>query len=273
MSHPDRRIAVLGVADEKSIAWATAKRLAETGSRVSVGCEPRRVPAVSQLIEDHGDPRIELAGGCDVRDEVSVHDFFEGFDSSIDGVVHSIAFAPRDALALPLVEVSYESFSTTLEVSTYSLIRVVRCALPLLGKSSSVVTLSYLGGTRVVQGYRTMGVAKAGLEQVVRDLGGSLGRRGVRVNAVSAGPLDTRAANGVPGAEVGRRWVANSAPLGRNVSVEEVANAVCFLLSPEASGLTCQVLVVDAGYSALGAPFALDRILLEPEPFASQEPR
>lgn len=263
-----RRYIVYGVASETSLAWGIARGLAERGATVTLAYQKRFLSRVRPLVE--GQSWVERWEECDVATEGSVAAFHAALEGRFHGIVHAVAFAPAEALERPIVETTEEDFATALSVSSYSLVRVVRHGLPLLEPASGVVTLTYLGGRRVVPGYRVMGTAKAALESLVRELAASVGPgAGHRVNAISAGPVRTLAASGVPGFDLILDWMAASTPLRRNVTQEDVANAACFLLSPESAAITGQVLEVDAGYGSVGAPPDLDRVLVEPrlEPY------
>ncbi|MHA2252103.1 MAG: enoyl-ACP reductase FabI [Candidatus Kariarchaeaceae archaeon] len=175
-------------------------------------------------------------------------------------VVHAIGFAPATALGKPIIFTTEEDFNSALVVSSYSLQRICRHAMKVLNKESSIVTLTYLGATSVVPGYRLMGVAKAALESLVRELSVVLGAAGHRINAVSSGPIRTLAASHVPGFDNILDFMAHSAPLKRNVTQEDTAKASIFLLSEMSSGITGQTIFCDAGYSIIGVPPDLDKM-------------
>lgn len=257
-----KRFVVFGVASDTSIAWAIARELAERGASVSLAYQKRFFTRVRDLVKDQ--KWIEQWEECDVASEESVREFYGKLAGTFDGVVHAVAFAPAEALMKPIVDTTQEDFQTALTVSSYSLIRIVRNALPKLNRDASVVALTYLGAERTVPGYRVMGTAKAALEQLVRELAASIGPMGHRVNAVSAGPIKTLAASGVPGFDQILGWMEANAPLRRNVTQDDVARASAFLLSRDAAGITGQTIYVDAGYSSVGAPPDIGRVLLEP---------
>ena len=259
----NKRFIVFGVASDTSLAWAVAKELGAQGARVTIGYQKRFRSRVLQLVKDQ--PWIEQVEECDVSSEESVTDFYSQLKDEYDGIVHSVAFAPAEALAEPIIETTEEDFTTALVVSADSLIRVTRLGLDRLRTGAAVVTLSYLGAERVIPGYRVMGTAKAALESLVRELAASVGpARGIRVNAVSAGPVRTLAASGIPDFDLILDWMANNTPLRRNVTHAEVANTLRFLLTDESSGITGQTIYVDAGYVTVGAPLELERVLMEP---------
>lgn len=255
-----KRALVFGVASDDSIAWAIAQKLAQAGAKVTLGYQKRFLSRLMQLVKEK--PWIEGWHECDVTVEEDVKKFFATVQGKFDMVVHAIAFAPATALQKPIIFTTAEDFATALNVSSYSLIRLAHHSLPALNKNSSFLTLTYLGGERVVPGYRVMGTAKAALENLVRELAAVVGSSGHRMNAISAGPIRTLAASGVPGFDSILAWMAHSAPLKRNVNQEDVAKAALFLLSDLASGVTGEILYVDAGYHSIGVPPDLDKIQL-----------
>jgi enoyl-[acyl-carrier protein] reductase I len=258
-----KRFIVYGVASDTSLAWAIARELGDRGALVTLAYQKRFMSRVLQLVKDQ--KWVEQYEECDVSVDDSVRSFYAKLNGSYDGLVHAVAFAPAEALAKPITETTQEDFTTALVVSAYSLVRVVKHGLAKLRPNAGVVTLTYLGSARVVPGYRVMGTAKAALESLVRELAASCGPAyGLRVNAVSAGPVKTLAASGVPGFDMILDWMASNTPLRRNVTQADVAHAATFLLSPDASGITGQVLYVDAGYVSVGAPPELERVLVEP---------
>ena len=258
-----KRYIVYGVASDTSIAWAIAQELSQRGATVTLAYQKRFMSRVLQLVKDQ--KWIEQVEECDAASEESVKAFYGKLNGQYHGLVHAIAFAPAEALMKPITETTQEDFATAMTVSAYSLVRVVRLGLPKLAPGSSVVTLTYLGAERVVPGYRVMGTAKAALESLVRELAASVGPAyGHRVNAISAGPIKTLAASGVPGFDQILDWMANNTPLRRNVTQQDVARSARFLLSSDASGITGQVIYVDAGYVSVGAPPEMDRVLIEP---------
>ena len=248
-----KRYLVFGVASEASIAWAVAQELAAQGAMITLGFQKRFLSRVMQLVKDQ--PFIEKWEQCDLADEESTRSFFAKLSGEFSGMVHSVAYAPPEALAKAIFDVTEEEFVKTLTVSSYSLARVVRHAMPKLVRGSGIVTMTYLGSERVVPNYQLMGTAKAALESLTREIAASIGPLGYRMNAVSAGPLRTLAASAVPGGmDKILGWVSTSSPLRRNVTQAEVARVVRFLLSEDSSAITGQVVYADAGYSILGAP-------------------
>lgn len=248
---------VVGVANKNSIAWSITQALVREGARVMLTfLDERLEPRVRALAEEH-DPPLDCVKLDATKQEEIDAAFAEAgkvFGGKLDILVHSIAFAKKEDLDGGVADTSPDGFALAQNVSAYTLISLTRGALPLMKAAGggSVLTLSYLGGERVVPNYNVMGIAKASLESTMRYLAWDLGRENVRVNAVSAGPIKTLAARGIAGFGGMLDLVADRAPLKRNVSPEEVGNAGLFLLSPWASGITGEVLYVDAGYHIMG---------------------
>jgi enoyl-[acyl-carrier protein] reductase I len=249
-----RRALIFGVANERSIAWGITQALHAEGARCALTFAgetlERRVRPLAERIG------AELVLPCDVTDSDQVAAVFDTVRSEwggLDMLVHSIAFANREDLDGRFVDTQRDGFLKAIEVSAYSLVELVRHAEPLLAASrGSVVTLSYYGAEKVVPNYNIMGVAKATLEACVRYLAADLGAQGIRVNAVSAGPIKTLAAAGVKGFKTMLAIAEERAPLGRSVSQAEVGNAALFLLSDMGSGITGEIMHVDAGYNIRG---------------------
>jgi enoyl-[acyl-carrier protein] reductase I len=246
---------VVGVANKRSIAWAIAQAVAARGARLALTYQSRFEDHVGELSQGLGQPPLVLP--CDVSSDEEIASVFERVDTEFGGldfVVHGAAFAPRAALENPFSATTRDDFRTTLDISAYSLVALTRGALPLMEKrgGGSIVTLSFLGSDRVFPGYNVMGVAKAALESTVRYLAADVGARNVRVNAVSAGPIKTLAAAGIKGFSSILHVYPERAPLRRNVDTTEVAEAAAFLLSDAGKGVTGEVLMVDAGYHAVG---------------------
>jgi enoyl-[acyl-carrier protein] reductase I len=266
MSHlAGKRALVFGVASEDSIAWAIAQELAAHGAKVTMGYQKRFLSRIMGLFKDK--PWIEGSFECDAAVEESVAKFFQETQAKnpapFDMMVHCIAFAPATALQDEVVKTTEADWNVALGVSAYSLVRLTRYAMPHMNRDGAIVCLTYLGADRYVPGYRVMSAAKAALQELTRELSFTCGReKGVRVNAISAGPIRTLAASGIPGFTNILDWMKHSAPLARNVTQQDVAKSAYFLLSDLASGVTGQVLYVDAGYSIVGVPPDLDRMQL-----------
>ena len=241
---------VLGVANKRSIAWAIARGSADAGARLAFTYQGEKLrPRVEKLVSDL--PGESPLYPCDVTSDDDLQALGESLGSefgSIDFVVHSLAFADRSDLEGRFVDTSRSGYLLAQEVSSYSLTAVARTVAPLMESGGSIVTLTYLGGERAVKRYNVMGVAKAALESSVRYLAVDLGERGIRVNAISAGPVNTLAARGISGFTDILKVVEERSPLKRNVEVEEVANAALFLVSPLSSGITGEVIYVDCGF-------------------------
>jgi enoyl-[acyl-carrier protein] reductase I len=246
---------ILGVANKRSISWAIAQNVAKRGARLALTYQGRFEEHVHDLSQGLDSSPLILP--CDVTSDSEIAAVFDRIDQEFGGldfVVHGAAYAPREELEAPFVNTSRDGFRITMDVSAYSLIALTRGALPLLEKrgGGSVLTLSYLGAERVFPNYNVMGVAKAALEATVRYLAADVGPKGVRVNAVSAGPIKTLAAAGIKGFSNILHVYPERAPLRRNVDTSDVADASAFLLSDAGRGITGEVLVVDAGYHVMG---------------------
>jgi enoyl-[acyl-carrier protein] reductase I len=246
---------VVGVANKRSISWAIAKAASDAGARLAVSYQGERLEEnVRELCAGLRDP---LVLPLDVSDDDQIVKVFEQVDrgfGGLDFLVHGAAFAPREELASPFVQTSRQGFRVSLDVSAYSLIALARGAMPLMERrgGGSIVTLTYLGSTRVFRNYNVMGVAKAALEASVRYLATDLGAKGIRVNAISAGPIKTLAASGIAGFTDVLQQYRDRAPLRRTVDTAEVADAAMFLISDASRAVTAEVLMVDAGYHATG---------------------
>jgi enoyl-[acyl-carrier protein] reductase I len=246
---------VVGVANKRSIAWAIAQATASAGARLAVTYQGERLEEnVRELSQSLADP---LVLPLDVTNEEEMANVFSSIDKEFGGLdflVHGAAFAPREELSAPFVQTTREGFRVSLDISAYSLVALARGAMPLMERRSggSILTLTYLGSERVFQNYNVMGVAKAALEACVRYLAADLGPKGIRVNAISAGPIKTLAASGIAGFSSILQHYRERAPLRRTVETAEVADAALFLLGPAGRAVTAEVLMVDAGYHATG---------------------
>lgn len=255
MNMQGKKALMVGVANERSIAWGIAQALHKQGVQLAF-------TFLGEALERRVRPLAESIGcnlilPCDVRNDEQLDSVFHVLTEkwgSLDCLVHSIAFAEREDLEGLFINTSRNGFHTALDVSAYSLVALARRAQPLFQKAGegSVVTLTYYGSEKVVPNYNVMGVAKAALECAVRYLAVDLGPQNIRINAISAGPVRTLAAAGIRGFKSMLQIVESKAPLRRNVSLEEVAEAGLFLLSPNSRGITGETLFVDSGYNILG---------------------
>jgi len=245
---------ILGIANKRSLAWGIAQAVAREGARLAVTYQGERLEEnVRDLAAGLEDPVILP---CDVsRDEDldALADSVKRELGGVDFVVHAVAFALREELDGEYLNTSRDGYRIAQEISSYSFTALARRAAPLMeGRAGSMVTLSYLGGERVVPHYNVMGVAKAALEMSVRYLAADLGPRGIRVNAISAGPIKTLAASGVHGLSKMLEYHRTHAPLRKNTEQEEVGDAALFLVSPLSRGITGEILHVDGGYHVMG---------------------
>jgi len=248
-----KRILLTGLLSNRSIAYGIAQACKREGAELAftyVG--DRFKDRITEFAAEFGS---ELVFPCDVADDAQIEALFVSLREhwpSLDGLVHSIGFAPREAIAGDFLDgMTRENFRIAHDISAYSFPALAKAARPMLSPNASLLTLSYLGAERVVPNYNTMGVAKAALEACVRYMAGSLGSTGARVNGISAGPIKTLAASGIKGFGKILDFVAQNAPLKRNVTVEQVGNAAAFLLSDLASGVTAEVMHVDGGFSTV----------------------
>lgn len=251
----DKTGLIFGVAHKSSLAWSIAESLRASGMRLALTYQSDRQERNIRRLTEGMDDVLVLR--CDVTDEGEVESTFETVArefGKLDTLVHSIAFANREDLAGRFLDTSREGFLLSQDISAYSLTALARRSFPLFEKAGggSVITLTYLGGERVVQNYNLMGVAKAALDMSVRYLAADLGRHNVRVNAISAGPVKTLSARGVSGFTDILDQMKESAPLRRNVEASEVGATALFLASDLSSGITGEVIHVDCGYHILG---------------------
>jgi len=245
---------IFGVANKRSIAWATAQALHGAGARLAFTYQGDRLKENVEGLTNSEMPD-SLVLPCDVTKPDEVAETFERVGQEfgkLDFLIHSIAFAPREALEGEYLATTREAFLTALEISAYSLAQLARAATPLMAEGGSIVTMTYYGAEKVVAGYNVMGVAKAALESSVRYLAADLGPRNIRINAISAGPIQTLSARGVSGLSTMMKHHAERAPLRRNIEAREVGNTALFLCSPLSSGITGEVLYVDCGYNIMG---------------------
>lgn len=253
LSMEGRTAVVFGVANKRSIAWAIAQQMQQAGARLAITYQNERLKQeADELIAALPNAK---AFQCDVSRDEEIAGLFEVLKAEygkLDAVVHSVAYAPAEALKNPFVQTSREDFRVALDTSAYSLVAVARAAAPLMADGGSIVTLTYYGAARVVPNYNVMGVAKAALECCVRYLAFDLGKQNVRVNAISAGPIKTLAARGIGGLSDMMKAQAERSPIPRNVDVNEVASTAVFLASVGGAGITGETVYVDCGYNIMG---------------------
>jgi enoyl-[acyl-carrier protein] reductase I len=243
---------IFGVANKRSIAWASAQALSEAGGRLAFAYQGERLKEnVESLTKEM---QGALIVPCDVTQPEEVTAAFKRVGEEfgrLDFLIHSIAYAPKEDLEGQFVDTSRDGFLTALEVSAYSLASLAHAALPLMTEGGSIVSMTYYGAEKVVPNYNVMGVAKAALEASTRYLAADLGKRNIRVNTISAGPLNTLSARGVSNMSLMLKHHAERAPLGRNVEAREVGNTALFLCSPLSSAITGEVIHVDCGYNIM----------------------
>lgn len=250
----DKRILIAGLLSNRSIAYGIAKAMHREGAKLAFTYQGEGIrERVAKLITEFGS---DLLFPCDVSNDEDIEKCFDSLGQhwdSLDGVVHSIAFAPREALSGDYLEsVNREAFRVAHDVSSYSFAALAKAGLPLMqGRNGALLTLTYLGSVRVMPSYNVMGLAKASLEANVRFMASSLGPKGIRVNAISAGPIKTLAAAGISNFGKLLSYTEKVAPLRRNVSIMEVGNTAAFLCSDLASGITGEVTHVDAGFNTI----------------------
>ena len=246
---------VLGVANKRSIAWACARALSDAGMRLAFTYAGERLEGTVRKLAEEIPGSLVLP--CDVTVPEQIDEMFEAVEAEfggLDTLVHAIAFAKREELQGDFYHTSKEGYMLAHEVSAYSLTACARRALPLMeGREGSIISMTYIGSERVIPNYNVMGIAKAALEASVRYLAADLGPRGIRVNAISAGPIRTLSASGVKDFNEMLDGIAEHAPLRRNVTAEEVGDTCLFLSGPHSRGITGSTLFVDAGYHIMGA--------------------
>jgi enoyl-[acyl-carrier protein] reductase I len=249
----DRKGLIMGVANDRSLAWGIARAAAAHGADLAFTYQGEALAKrVAPLAESLGS-RFVLP--CDVSDEASMEAVFERVArdwNGLDFVVHAVAYSDREQLKGRYLDTTRDNFARTLEISCYSFTAVCRRAAPLMRNGGSFLTLTYAGAERVIPHYNVMGVAKAALEASVRYLAADLGGDGIRVNAISAGPIRTLAASGIGDFRYILKWNEYNSPLKRNVTIDDVGRAALFLLSELGSGITGEVVHVDAGYHVVG---------------------
>lgn len=255
-----KRGLIMGVANDRSIAWGIAKSLHDQGAELGFTFQGEALEKrVRPLADSIG---ADLVVQCDVTDEASIEATFKEVEKKwgkIDFLVHAIAFSDKNELDGLYLDTTRKNFLRTMDISVYSFTAVAQKAVPLMKDGGSMLTLSYYGAERVMPHYNVMGVAKAALEASVRYLANDVGKDGIRVNAISAGPIKTLAASGIGDFRYILKWNELNAPLKRNVTTEEVGNAGLFLLSDLGRGVTGEVMHVDSGYHTVGM-LAVDNV-------------
>lgn len=244
---------IFGVANQRSIAWACATACAAQGAKLAFTYQGDRLKENVEKLTKDMDGAIVVP--CDVTNQTEVDAAFATVEKEfgkLDFLIHSIAFAPKEALEGEFMMTSREAFATALEISAFSLPQLARTAAPLMKDGGSIVTMTYYGAEKVVQNYNVMGVAKAALEASTRYLAEDLGKQNIRVNALSAGPINTLSARGVKNMGAMLKHIAANAPLRRNVEAREVGNTALFLVSDLASGITGETIYVDCGFNIIG---------------------
>ena len=246
-----KKLLITGVLSNRSIAYGIARACHEQGAELAFSYQGERFKdRITEFAADFGS---SLVFDCDVGDDAQIAKLFTDLSARwprFDGFVHSIGYAPRESIAGDFLEgLSREGFKIAHDISAYSFPAMAKAALPYLNDKSALLTLTYLGAVRNVPNYNTMGLAKASLEASVRYLAESLGPKGMRVNGISAGPIKTLAASGIKGFGKILAVVAETAPIRRNVTIEDVGNVAAFLLSDLAGGVTAEITYVDGGFS------------------------
>lgn len=250
-----KNIVVMGVANERSIAWGVAKTLFAVGANVIFTYRKERSLAKLEKLLSAAGFEAKLIVQCDVNEDESIHEAFGKIGAevgTIHGVVHSLAFAHAEDLKNDFVETTRSGYAFAQDTSSYSLIATAREARPFMTDGGSIVTMSYLGAQRVLDGYNVMGVAKAALEASVKYLAFDLGKENIRVNAISAGAIRTLSAKGIASFNTILTQIEENAPLRRNVTQEEVADMTLVTLSNLSRGVTGEIIYVDAGYNIMG---------------------
>ncbi len=253
-----KKALIVGLATDRSIAWGISRAMRREGAELAFSYQNDRIK--DRVVELAGEVESRLVMPMDVGIDAEIDAAFARLQEewkTLDVIVHSVAFAPREALTGGFVEsTTRANFGIAHDVSSYSLTALARAGLPLMaGRAGALLTLSYLGAVRSIPAYNVMGLAKASLEANVRFLAADLGARGIRVNAISAGPIKTLAAAGIPGFRKMLHHVEQVSPLKKNVTIDDVGNAAAFLCSDLAAGITGETLYVDAGYSHVGMSF------------------
>ncbi len=253
-----KKILLTGLLSNRSIAYGIAKACHAQGAELAFSYVGDRFK--DRITDFAAEFNSNLIFDCDVADDAQIEKMFQDLAvhwPKFDGFVHSIGYAPREAIAGDFLDgLSRESFKIAHDISAYSFPAMAKASLPYLSQDAALLTLTYLGSLRVVPSYNTMGLAKASLEASVRYLADSLGAKGIRVNGISAGPIKTLAASGIKGFGKILSVVESTAPIRRNVTIDDVGNAAAFLMSPLASGISAEIVYVDGGFSQVMGGFS-----------------
>lgn len=263
-------VLVFGIANKNSIAWGIAQQLQAEGAEIAISyAHPRLERRVRPLAEELGSKFVEI---CDVTKDEDIDRVFKRFEETydrLDGLVHSIAFAPREDLRCHFTQITRNGFHTALDISAYSLLALTRRAAPLMTEGGSVLTMTYYAAEKVIPSYGVMSLAKAALECSVRYLAYELGRKNIRVNAISAGPIKTLAARGINNFSIVHSYARDTAPLRRDITTEDVGNTALWMMSDLSCAMTGEIVYVDGGYNVLGltVPDKLGGEQICPDPF------
>jgi len=251
-----KRILIIGVASKRSIAWGIAQSMHREGATLAFTYQNDRLK--DRVIDMAAECDSTITLPCDVGEDEQIDNLFTALKKewgTFDGFVHAVAFAPREALDGDYLDsITRDAFRIAHDVSSYSFAALAKSARPILNDGSSLITLSYLGAVRAMPNYNVMGLAKASLEANTRFMANSLGSNGIRVNAISAGPIKTLAAAGIGNFKKLLGHVAKVAPLKENTTIEQVGDTAAFLASPMSSGITGQIIYVDGGYNVVAMP-------------------
>lgn len=246
---------IIGVANNKSIAYGIAKQCAEQGAELAFTyLDERFIKRVEPLANELGSTKVYPLDASKPEEIKALKESLEKDFGKLDFVVHSIAFAPKEGLSGRFYDISKEAFNIAMEISVFSLIEITKELKPIMNEGCSILTLSYYGGVKYIPNYNLMGVAKAALEMTVRYMAEDLGKDNIRVNAISAGPIKTLAASGISDFSFMLKWNSAHAPLKKNVTIEEVGNSGMYLVSPLSSGVTGEIHYVDCGFNIMGMP-------------------
>ncbi|MBX2886591.1 MAG: enoyl-ACP reductase [Granulosicoccus sp.] len=252
-----KRIIIFGVASKRSIAWGIAQAMHREGAELAFTYQNDRLK--DRVVEMAALCDSELVFPCDVAEDAQIEQLMSDvsgtWSDGFDGLIHAVAFAPREALDGDFLDsITRESFRIAHDISSYSFAAIAKAARPTLRQGGSLITLSYLGAIRAMPNYNVMGLAKASLEANTRFMASSLGPDGIRVNAISAGPIRTLAASGIGDFKKLLGHVSSVAPMRENTTIEQVGNTAAFLCSPLASGITGQIIYVDGGFNIVSMP-------------------